>query len=578
MKDFNWAEKVEKIKELLQDRRVRAVIVILLLAMVALGAYFGYWVKRPIYSMNIIRNAIAKRDMNTFNYHVDIEGIYSKAYDDIIAVSTSGDTDEFTHRMALGLTKQGKDSIVTRMRDNTFSAFRGDDLSLLDFSPESIYTGVVKIFCESLQGKENGLVYSGFKITRQEDFFCEADITFTDVKAKKKITANFRFERLPEGKWRIVRFRNIRVAFRGIEHRFDDSAKYYEMYKKLQEKREAIRRDLLGEHEVLDEKTRYIASRDVWTILRNKATKIEKVPNGTMYRFISSASLPSNKTWLSVYNDFIVANDGTLKKTAALVLSTAEDVRTNFDKIYFTSMRKGFMIDVNAWEKEEIGARGKLNKVSKNTNEDLSMAFLTTTDGLEDAYALAYDDFLFITFYDKDRTLAEFSLNEKAQVAIRDVITVNNIIKEKLYAGNGEYKLMDVPREETLSVPDALDNSKKGIRKAPDGTAVPEGDVDIPPQKNADKDGKADAKADAKESAKADAVKDTEKKAEEHKATPAKEEAKKVEEAKKADATHNEAKPASTTSSAAEVKSSASTSASKTENSGTTSSAAQPKS
>lgn len=53
----------------------------------AIAFYFLYWIKTPAYSLNIIRESVEKHDVATFEKHVDMDTLYTKAFDDgIVAV------------------------------------------------------------------------------------------------------------------------------------------------------------------------------------------------------------------------------------------------------------------------------------------------------------------------------------------------------------------------------------------------------------------------------------------------------------------------------------------------------------
>ena len=49
---------------------------------IAAAFYFFYWVKTPAYSLSLIGDAITGHDAVSFQQHVDMDRLYSKAYDD----------------------------------------------------------------------------------------------------------------------------------------------------------------------------------------------------------------------------------------------------------------------------------------------------------------------------------------------------------------------------------------------------------------------------------------------------------------------------------------------------------------
>jgi len=53
---------------------------------IALGWYFLYFTKTPVYSLNLAREAVEKHDVNAFKKHVDVDSIIGSGYDDVVAM------------------------------------------------------------------------------------------------------------------------------------------------------------------------------------------------------------------------------------------------------------------------------------------------------------------------------------------------------------------------------------------------------------------------------------------------------------------------------------------------------------
>ena len=58
---------------------------IVIAVLCALAFYFLYWVKSPVYSLNIIKDSIQKHDVNTFEKHVDMDTLYGTLYNRALA-------------------------------------------------------------------------------------------------------------------------------------------------------------------------------------------------------------------------------------------------------------------------------------------------------------------------------------------------------------------------------------------------------------------------------------------------------------------------------------------------------------
>ena len=60
-------------------KKMLALISVLIIVLAGLGWYFLYFIKTPVYSLNIVREAIAKHDVNKFNKHVDVDNILANS-------------------------------------------------------------------------------------------------------------------------------------------------------------------------------------------------------------------------------------------------------------------------------------------------------------------------------------------------------------------------------------------------------------------------------------------------------------------------------------------------------------------
>ena len=69
----------------------KIVAVLAALAILTSGWYFFYWLKTPQHSIALIADAVRQHDLKTFEKHVDMDNLYSKAYDDVVAVTFGSD-------------------------------------------------------------------------------------------------------------------------------------------------------------------------------------------------------------------------------------------------------------------------------------------------------------------------------------------------------------------------------------------------------------------------------------------------------------------------------------------------------
>ena len=90
------------------------------------GFYFFYWIKTPVYSINLIREAVKHRNIEAFERHVDLNSVYNKAVDDffVVAIKKSGgnvELDSFTLGILQLLKPVVVESLKTATIDEIFS-------------------------------------------------------------------------------------------------------------------------------------------------------------------------------------------------------------------------------------------------------------------------------------------------------------------------------------------------------------------------------------------------------------------------------------------------------------------------
>ena len=84
---------------------------------------FLYWVRTPIYSINIIKEAVQKHDVATFERHVDMDTLYTKAFDDfLVATDKIEGKNSLNNPLAIGFSQMLKGltcAVVGEMREDT---------------------------------------------------------------------------------------------------------------------------------------------------------------------------------------------------------------------------------------------------------------------------------------------------------------------------------------------------------------------------------------------------------------------------------------------------------------------------
>lgn len=443
------------VKEFLFDKKVLSALLVIVMVCSAAGFYFLYWVKRPEYSIGMAHKAVATHNTALFERYVDLDTIYGRAFDDILEQAGGKDIDVFTMSIASGLVKDQKESIVSRMKEDTLAAVAGTQTDFPDEKSMGVYRRGASMVCQNMTDVSPVMVYRGAQVVKKAEGYCDVKLLFADRGNNgKSFPVEMRMDRTSDGRWRFARVLNIRQMYRNLEYVFDDSAEKLkeqeEMLARIEEER---RRE--AQAMVKPEAERMKASRQIWKFLPMRADYVYHDGDEVIYRFIGDSASRDKKSSLSlsVYNDVIInKKTNGLRKIAALVVSGEKSDPSKFDlfdKIYFSSIKKALLVDVKSWEAKDIGFKSKLT--NSNTKDDrISIVFFTPTNGLEDAYSMVYEDGMFISFYMGEKHLASFETNDKLRRAVRNAMYVNDIIKKNLNTGYGGYSIVPLAEDDKL--------------------------------------------------------------------------------------------------------------------------------
>lgn len=501
----------EKVFGFFKNKKVLGGLAFLLIVICSISFYFFYWLRRPEYSIDIIRKAIAMQDVQTFSRHVDLKALYGKLFDDA-TYGSGNDADEFSRTIAMGLNKKDKEKIVSRFENMTLSALQKKKEEREDLPSFGVIGKAVSLVCDTFEATNPAFVCNGFQVLSKKENEVIVRFSFIDIEKRKNIILDFLMKELPDKKWKIVNVMNIRKTYQSAEYIFDE-----EIARKLKEEAEknakmaAERERAFASFVVLSEEQRKKASFDIWKFFRKKVKPTE-IGAETMYRFIANSYAEGQgKPSLSVYNDFTIDRDtGVVKNSAALVLSVRNnEALVDFDKIYFMSPSGGFVIDTKLWEANNLGARGILER---DEWRRYTMVFLTTTDGLGDVYKLLSKGSLRILFYKGSKLLVAFDADDKLRQSISDAVFVNDLVKNKLRTESGNYVIFPMTKEMLVEIDKQIaeDEIRERIKLKDDKEKEKDSEVKAKDSKDTDEKDSNKKDTENKESEKKDAdVKET---------------------------------------------------------------------
>lgn len=171
--------------------------------------YFLYFIKTPEYSLGLVQQAVQKHDVAAFNKHVDLEGLVSRGFDDLIesALAQDENLDEMQKNMALGFAKLMKGAVVTECKGavtryvetGSWNAADGQQAQKkLDAGQVADKTGL----------KDSA--YRGIAYTNREGATATVGVRLFNEKRKQEIVVDVRMRELGDGSWQIAEIANLK--------------------------------------------------------------------------------------------------------------------------------------------------------------------------------------------------------------------------------------------------------------------------------------------------------------------------------------------------------------------------------
>ena len=201
------------------SKKTIALISILGLIILGLGWYFLYFIKTPVYSLNIVREAVAQHDVNKFNKHVDIDSILNKGFDDAVIAMVDSDkkTDVNTKTFAKGLAQMFKAPVIGMAKEaiNRYvenGKWQEDADKETDNNSSKTPIKAVGVnpdgFADKIGLKESKI--KDIAYTKTDGDIAIVGIKIFDEKINKDFIAEIKMKKLNDGTWQIIEFANLK--------------------------------------------------------------------------------------------------------------------------------------------------------------------------------------------------------------------------------------------------------------------------------------------------------------------------------------------------------------------------------
>ena len=198
------------IKEKLTGRNVG--IAVIIIALLASCWYFFYWKKTPEYSLGIIRESIQAHDVVTFEKHVDMDALLTRAFDDVVGASLEEDESigDFSKSFAKGFAQVIKQPLVMSMKD---AIKQFVEKGTVDEVAKETPKQEKQQFSPKELSKKTGASsseYRGIAYSKKDGNIAVVGIKTYDKQIDKELIIELKMNALEDGTWRVSEISNLK--------------------------------------------------------------------------------------------------------------------------------------------------------------------------------------------------------------------------------------------------------------------------------------------------------------------------------------------------------------------------------
>ena len=202
-----------------------AVFLLAVFCLVGFYVYFFYWVKRPMYALDMACSAVREKNPVKFEQYVDLDSVYGKAYDEY-ALILANQVDvanpkkklpkKLTSAFTVTLLKGFKGEVVSSVKNLTLNniaerngtdGHKGHDPS--DYGMKRLFLQLVDAVCE-----ENDLKNLNADRIEVEEFpngIAQGSVRFVgrDKEKDEPLTVRFRMDYVKDTGWKVTEITNV---------------------------------------------------------------------------------------------------------------------------------------------------------------------------------------------------------------------------------------------------------------------------------------------------------------------------------------------------------------------------------
>lgn len=216
------------------SKRLIGIMLVVCLLVGSIAWYFLYFIKTPEYSLNIIKESVAKHDVIKFKKHVDLDSTLSRGYDDLILAMIESDKTMSLEGKAFvgGFAQLFKQPIVGALKDGIMRFVETGK-----WEDEKDVQATNKNNKESQQNinpdkviDQSGLKNSSFRgiaYTRKDGKTATVGLKVFENEANKEFILDIKMREIDDGTWQVAEISNLKDYISGVEKAKNELVRKY---------------------------------------------------------------------------------------------------------------------------------------------------------------------------------------------------------------------------------------------------------------------------------------------------------------------------------------------------------------
>lgn len=217
------------------NRKQKIGIGIVIAFFMAFAFYFFYWVRTPVYSLNLAKEAAQKHDVEQFETYVDLDSLLPQAFDDSLAAYQEASGQKISDNpLAAGVIQLVKPQVVSAMKEGIEKMVQGEKIDSRTNEP-----GKVNQAQEMAAGMSKGILKKGLEVkdistVSRRDGNAVVAIKVHDGKINGDYEFRLTMKQMDNGKWKVKKVSNLKDTILTIDRLTKE--KLAELNEPIQEK------------------------------------------------------------------------------------------------------------------------------------------------------------------------------------------------------------------------------------------------------------------------------------------------------------------------------------------------------